>query len=141
MVSTSPKSSTSHGHPMSFTSHPWPPPPPWMGSSFTHLMHGTSITCRSFSTSLENHRNKPHLTWSPDAPGIISNVFTPELFVVLADGPSFFEDYPLVSVFIPGGLFAEFVGCPPNSRTVRCVIAAQLKFVKFIEDAFELQKW
>jgi len=103
-------------------------------------MHGTSITCRSFPTSLENHRNKPHLTWSPDAPGIISNVFTPELFVVLADGPSFFADYPLVPVFIPGGLFTEFVGCPPNSRTVRCIIAAQLKFIKFIEDAFEMVK-
>jgi len=74
--------------PKSFTSHPWPPPP-WMGSSFTHSMFGTSITYRSFPTSVVSHRNKPHSIWSPDAPGIISNIFTPELFVVLPDGPLF----------------------------------------------------
>jgi hypothetical protein len=74
--------------PKSFTYHPRRPPP-WMGSSFKHYMHGTSITYRSFPTSLVSHRNKPHSIWSLDAPGIISNVFTPELFIVLPDGPLF----------------------------------------------------
>jgi cytoskeletal protein CcmA (bactofilin family) len=36
---------------------------------------------RSFPTSLESHRNKPHSIWSPDASRIISSIFTPELTV------------------------------------------------------------
>ena len=127
---------------MSFTSHPWPPPP-WMGSSLTQPMHDISSTRRRFSTSLENHRNKPHSIWSLDAPRIISNIFTPELFVILPDCPSFHGLSVGASVRPRETLWrtrSSLADCPPNSRTVRWFTVAHLKLVKFIKDAFELQK-
>lgn len=79
--------------------HPSPPPhelhglqwriSPLMSSTFPQHMHGTSSTLRSFPTSLESHRNKPHSIRNPDAPGIIFDIFTPELSMVLPDYPSF----------------------------------------------------
>ena len=74
--------------PLSSTSHPWPPPLS-MEPNFTHTMHEESNTWNRFLTSLESYKNKPHSIWSPDAPKIISNIFTTELFVVLPDCPSF----------------------------------------------------
>jgi hypothetical protein len=62
---------------------------PLFGTSSPEPMHNTSITLRSFPTSLERHRNKPHSIWSLDAPGIITNIFTPELFMVYQKVPSF----------------------------------------------------
>jgi hypothetical protein len=88
MVSTSPKPNiispkapTSHGHAHELHLHPWPPLP-WMGSSSPQPIHGTSNTWRRFPTSLESHRNKPYLIWSPNASRIDLNMLAHLLFIV-----------------------------------------------------------
>ena len=58
---------------------------PWLGVTFAHLAHDESNTKNEFLTSLGDHRNKPHSIWSPDAPGIDSNIFALVMFVVLTD--------------------------------------------------------
>ena len=70
--------------------HPWAPPQ-LLGSSSKHTMHDTSSTWNRLLTSLEGHRNKPHLIRSEDAPEIISDILALLLFVILTDSPSFWR--------------------------------------------------
>jgi hypothetical protein len=149
--------------PKSFTSHPWPPPP-LMSLTTPQHMHDTSITWRSFSTSLASHRNKPHSIWSPDAPGIISTcphscsssfwqrvchfwwrvrwiIAKPEISIEFAVGPSFLAQCPVNYSRIIGQtckIHRKFI---LNPKIVKHVLLCYLEYCLSSKQKFDTKKY